>query len=69
MPNLVRRLLDRPPVPPMPAPFLHVFHHWTRWQDAEATHHSPLFPKLGTWRTPAQVRRCESCGKTKIRTL
>lgn len=48
---------------------MHLFHRWSRWQDAEATHHSPLFRRLGTWTAPAQVRRCKSCGKTKIRHL
>jgi hypothetical protein len=44
-------------------------HHWTEWQDAEATYDSPLFPKLGTWKVPVQLRRCLKCKKTQTRKI
>ena len=48
---------------------LHLFHDWGRWAEVETTHDSPLFPKLGTWKKPMQMRRCETCGLTKVRDL
>lgn len=48
---------------------LHLFHRWGPWIDGEATHDSPLFPRLGTWTTAVQVRRCETCGKAKVRDI
>ena len=48
---------------------LHLFHRWGPWSDVETTHDSPLFPRLGTWTMPSQIRRCETCGKTKIRNV
>ncbi|MFD7016111.1 hypothetical protein [Streptomyces sp. NPDC059928] len=44
-------------------------HQWTEWQDAEATYDSPLFPKLGTWKVPVQVRRCLKCKKSQTRKI
>jgi hypothetical protein len=44
-------------------------HKWGRWQDAEATYTSPLFPKVGTSQRPIQIRACERCGKKKIREI
>jgi hypothetical protein len=42
-------------------------HKWGRWQDAQATYSSPLFPKLGESQGLIQIRACERCGKKKIR--
>lgn len=42
-------------------------HQWSEWQDAEGTYDSPLFPKLGTWKAPVQIRRCLKCRKSRVR--
>jgi hypothetical protein len=58
------------PKPATTAPIgIHLFHRWGRWEDAEATHTSPLFPQLGVWQSPIQIRRCETCGKAQRRDL
>jgi hypothetical protein len=44
-------------------------HRWGKWEDGMATYDSPLFPKLGEWKGPVQVRRCTKCGKTSLRRM
>jgi hypothetical protein len=46
---------------------MHIFHKWSKWESETGVYHSPLFPRLGTWTEPIQIRECEKCGKTKIR--
>lgn len=48
---------------------LHLIHRWSRWSDVETTYDSPLFPKLGAWKKPGQMRRCETCGKAQVRDI
>lgn len=44
-------------------------HKWGAWEDATATYDSPLFPKLGKWTGPVQVRRCAKCNKAETRQI
>lgn len=44
-------------------------HKWSKWQDAKATYTSVLFPKLGNYERPIQIRVCDRCGLKKTREL